>query len=156
MAVGKTVTGLQEMEWALLRRFHRRKTSLWLRHKAFVNDIDRSNQASLVQVVPQQPAIFNTSIVENVRYNCPEAPRSEVSETLKAANCETFVESMKKAKDPFTDGGYLKKKGKLPKAGFRNTIDVAILQGALKPNPDVSQVLNMTLHQATGGEPYFT
>ncbi|CAJ1936775.1 unnamed protein product [Cylindrotheca closterium] len=57
----------------------------------FVNDIDRSHQASLVQVVPQQPVLFNTSIIENVRYSCPDAPSNKVSEALKAANCDTFV-----------------------------------------------------------------
>jgi len=60
----------------------------------FVNEFDRSNQASVVQVVPQQPALFNTSIIENVRYSCPQASNSKVSEALKAANCDNFISTL--------------------------------------------------------------
>lgn len=60
----------------------------------YIHDIDRSSQALIVQVVPQQPALFNTSIIDNVRYSCPTAPSSKVSEALKAANCETFVSTL--------------------------------------------------------------
>lgn len=60
----------------------------------FINDFDRSNQASLVQVVPQQPALFNTSIFENVRYSCPQASDAKVFEALKAANCDSFVSTL--------------------------------------------------------------
>merc|ERR1711935_506000 len=48
----------------------------------FVTEFDRPNQASVVQIVPQQPALFNTSIIENVRYSCPQASNSKVSEAL--------------------------------------------------------------------------
>lgn len=60
----------------------------------FVTECDRSNQASIVQVVPQQPALFNTSIIENVRYSSSRASNSKVSEALKAANCDGFISTL--------------------------------------------------------------
>eukprot|EP00980_Cylindrotheca_fusiformis_P023864 scaffold11076_cov122-Cylindrotheca_fusiformis.AAC.8 len=57
----------------------------------FVNELNRKNQSALVQVVPQHPALFNTSILENVRYCNPGASDEAVFEAMKAANCEAFV-----------------------------------------------------------------
>lgn len=57
----------------------------------YINDLGRANQSALVQVVPQHPALFNTSILENVRYSSPEASDDAVLEAMKAANCEGFV-----------------------------------------------------------------
>lgn len=57
----------------------------------YVNALDRRSQTALIQVVPQQPALFNTSVIENVRYTNPLATDEEVSKVMIAANCEDFV-----------------------------------------------------------------
>jgi ATP-binding cassette subfamily B protein len=57
----------------------------------YVNELDRASQSALVQVVPQRPALFNTSILENVRYCSPEASDDAVAEAMRAANCDGFV-----------------------------------------------------------------
>jgi len=59
-----------------------------------LGDLSRGEQAKLVQVVPQQPAIFGTTILDNVRYTCPEATEEEVRAALQAANAERFVEKL--------------------------------------------------------------
>jgi ABC-type multidrug transport system fused ATPase/permease subunit len=57
----------------------------------YINGLDRKNQTSLVQVVPQNPAIFNNSIFENIRYSRPDATHEEISKAMTAANCDEFV-----------------------------------------------------------------
>ncbi len=57
----------------------------------YETDLTRKEQAKLVQVVPQHPAIFSSSVLDNVRYTNPEATEEEVMNALKAANAEDFV-----------------------------------------------------------------
>lgn len=59
----------------------------------YINGIDRKDRVNLVQVVPQAPAIFNTTVMENVRYSCPEASDDDVSTAMKSANCD-FVSKL--------------------------------------------------------------
>ena len=51
-------------------------------HVDYSNDLDRQTQARLVQVVPQQPALFNMTVLENVRYSQPDASEADVMATL--------------------------------------------------------------------------
>jgi ATP-binding cassette subfamily B protein len=60
----------------------------------YAKGLRREEQAKLVQVVPQLPAIFNTTILENVKYSHPVATDDEVSVALKAANAESFVSKL--------------------------------------------------------------
>lgn len=60
----------------------------------YSKELERSIQAKLVQLVPQEPALFNTSILENVRYSRPEAPAEDVSKAMEAANCVEFVSNL--------------------------------------------------------------
>jgi len=54
----------------------------------YITDIERKDQVNLIQIVPQQPAIFNQSILDNVRYSCPDATEDDVSAAMKSANCD--------------------------------------------------------------------
>jgi ATP-binding cassette subfamily B protein len=56
---------------------------------------DRKTQSSLVQLVPQQPVMFDTSIRENVTYTNPHATEEEIQKALEASNCTTFVSKLK-------------------------------------------------------------
>ncbi|KAI7899749.1 ABC transporter type 1, transmembrane domain-containing protein [Cokeromyces recurvatus] len=50
----------------------------WLRHHiGFIN---------------QEPVLFATSILENIRYGCPDATLDEVKEAARQANAESFIE----------------------------------------------------------------
>lgn len=54
----------------------------------YITDVGRKDQVNLIQVVPQAPAIFNTTILDNVRYSCPTASEEEISVAMKSANCD--------------------------------------------------------------------
>jgi hypothetical protein len=51
---------------------------------------------------------------------------------------------------------YAKGKGPLAEAQFRNPVDLAILQGALRPHPDIRSLLDRVLRQAINGSDYWT
>jgi ATP-binding cassette subfamily B protein len=53
----------------------------------------------LVAVVPQEPVIFATSVLENVRYGRPEASREEVLAACEAAFALEFVERLPQGLD---------------------------------------------------------
>lgn len=58
------------------------------------HDLDRQSQAALVQVVPQHPALFDTSIRTNVTYSNPRATEEEVQKALSLANCNGFISKL--------------------------------------------------------------
>ena len=59
----------------------------------YIDNVDRKDRVNLVQVVPQAPAIFNTTVMDNMRYSCPEASDDDVSAAMKSANCD-FVSKL--------------------------------------------------------------
>jgi ABC-type multidrug transport system fused ATPase/permease subunit len=65
----------------------------------YTTDIDRSTQARLIQVVPQSPALFNMSILENVRYSRPDASQEDVMNAMTSANCNGFLSSLEGGMD---------------------------------------------------------
>jgi ATP-binding cassette subfamily B protein len=60
-------------------------------------DVALATQESLRQaiaVVPQDPALLNRSLMENIRYGRPEATDAEVWDAALAARCSQFIESL--------------------------------------------------------------
>ena len=56
--------------------------------------IDKITQSSLreaIGIVPQDTVLFNDSILENIRYGCPEASDEQVQEAIKMAHLEAFI-----------------------------------------------------------------
>lgn len=65
-------------------------------------DIKEVSQHSLRQaigVVPQDTVLFNSSLMENVRYGRPEATDEEVKQAIKLAHLESFVSQLPKGYD---------------------------------------------------------
>jgi ABC-type multidrug transport system fused ATPase/permease subunit len=58
------------------------------------HELTRQSQTSLVQVVPQHPALFDTSIRNNLVYSCPKASESSIESTLQLANCNDFISKL--------------------------------------------------------------
>jgi len=56
--------------------------------------LDRQSQTSLVQVVPQHPALFDTTIKSNVSYSNPNASDEEIKDALTMANCDDFISKL--------------------------------------------------------------
>ncbi len=66
-------------------------------------DLDRQSQTALVQVVPQHPAFFDTSIRANVTYSNPNATAEDIEKALEIANCNAFISKLDEGLD-FTVG----------------------------------------------------
>eukprot|EP00934_Nitzschia_sp_Nitz4_P007382 Nitzschia sp. Nitz4//scaffold2_size372955//182372//184423//NITZ4_000426-RA/size372955-processed-gene-0.507-mRNA-1//-1//CDS//3329546787//7372//frame0 len=60
----------------------------------FLKQLDRDEQAKIVQVVPQHPVLFNTTIAANVKYSRPCATDEEVKKALTVASCDDFVSKL--------------------------------------------------------------
>mmetsp|Transcript_33170 Transcript_33170/g.72745 ORF Transcript_33170/g.72745 Transcript_33170/m.72745 type:complete len:676 (-) Transcript_33170:219-2246(-) len=56
--------------------------------------LNRKAQSHLVQAVPQHPAFFDMSILENVTYTNPEASQEQVKDALSTANCDGFLSKL--------------------------------------------------------------
>ncbi|VEU44697.1 unnamed protein product [Pseudo-nitzschia multistriata] len=58
-----------------------------------ITDLERRDRASLVQVVPQAPALFDMTILDNVRYSRPDASEEDVRTAMDSAHCD-FVSNL--------------------------------------------------------------
>jgi ABC-type multidrug transport system fused ATPase/permease subunit len=56
--------------------------------------LDRQTQSSLVQLVPQQPVMFDMSIRKNITYTNPKATEEEIKQALDESNCTTFISKL--------------------------------------------------------------
>jgi ABC-type multidrug transport system fused ATPase/permease subunit len=56
--------------------------------------LSRRAQSHLVQSVPQHPAFFDMSVLDNVTYTNPNATEEEVEEALTTANCDGFLSKL--------------------------------------------------------------
>lgn len=59
------------------------------------HSLDREGQSSLVQLVPQQPVMFDMSIRENITYTNPNATEEDIKIALDASNCTAFIGKLK-------------------------------------------------------------
>lgn len=58
------------------------------------NELDRQSQTSLIQVVPQHSALFDTTIKNNVTYSNPNATDEDIQKALLVANCNEFISKL--------------------------------------------------------------
>jgi ABC-type multidrug transport system fused ATPase/permease subunit len=56
--------------------------------------VNKQSKKSLVQLVPQSTALFNMSVLENVRYSQVDATEDKVRRALTLANCDEFVSKL--------------------------------------------------------------
>jgi len=59
-----------------------------------LNALTRVNQSQIVQLVPQQPSLFEMSIWDNVTYTNTTAAKEQVEQAMTAANCQDFVSKL--------------------------------------------------------------
>lgn len=91
--VGKNGSGKTTMASLLAALYKPESGSITLSDGTNYNDLDRQMQKKLVQIVPQHPSLFNTTVLENVRYSNPSASKEDALEAMKTANCE-FVKDL--------------------------------------------------------------
>ena len=94
-----------------------------------IRTCDPSALRSRIAIVPQDPVIFSTTALENIRYGRPEASDAEVRDAAVAANAASFIEAL-------TDGygAFLGERGVRLSGGQRQRIAIA---RAILRNPSV-------------------
>jgi len=64
-----------------------------------IKDIDSRSLRKNIGYINQEPILFHTTILENIRYGNPNATLEEVKEAARQANASNFVESFPKGYD---------------------------------------------------------
>ena len=62
-----------------------------------LSGIERQSLRGLIALVSQEPFLFDTTILDNLRYGRPEAGFDEVVEAARAAHAHGFIETMPEA-----------------------------------------------------------
>ena len=86
-------------------------------------DIAHVTQNSLrqaISTVPQDTALFNRSLLENIRYGRPEATDEEVAQAAEAAHCSSFISKLPRGFETIVGDRGLKLSG-----GQRQRISIA-------------------------------
>ena len=52
-----------------------------------------------IAVVPQDVSLFNRSILENIRYGCPDASDTDIMLAARAARCDQFIQELPQGYD---------------------------------------------------------
>lgn len=92
--VGKNGSGKTTIASLLAALYEPQSGSIVLSDGGDYNSLDRQVQKQLIQVVPQNPALFDTSVLENVKYSYPEATDEQAMAAMKMANCDSFVSKL--------------------------------------------------------------
>jgi subfamily B ATP-binding cassette protein MsbA len=78
----------------LLLRFHDPESGAIEFDGVDARKLSRKSLREMSAVVTQEPFLFDTSILENIRYGRPEASREEVAAAARAANAADFIEKL--------------------------------------------------------------
>ncbi len=78
----------------LVLRFHEPESGVIEFDGIDARRVTRKSLRELCAVVTQEPFLFDTTILENIRYGRPEASFAEVVEAARAANAHDFIDSL--------------------------------------------------------------
>jgi len=106
--------------FALLLRFYDPQLGAVRIDGVDVRSMDPIALRRLIAVVPQEPVIFATSVLENVRYGRPQATLEEVRHACEQAHATEFVERL-----PQTFGTQLGERGVTLSGGQRQRLSIA-------------------------------
>ncbi len=59
-----------------------------------LKNLDKQTRRKLFAIVPQEPALFNTTIGENILFGKPNASQSEIVKAAKLASIDKFIEGL--------------------------------------------------------------
>jgi ATP-binding cassette, subfamily B, heavy metal transporter len=59
-----------------------------------LSDLAKESRRDMFAIVPQEPALFNASIAENIRFAKPEATQEEMEAAAKLANIHDFIQTL--------------------------------------------------------------
>jgi ATP-binding cassette subfamily B protein len=94
-----------------------------------IRTCDPAALRSRIAIVPQDPVIFSTTALENIRYGRPEASDAEVRAAAEAANAASFIEALTNGY-----GTFLGERGVRLSGGQRQRIAIA---RAILRNPSI-------------------
>ncbi len=85
-----------------------------------VRDLSRTDFRSEIAMVPQDPVIFATSALENIRFGRPEASTAEVEAAARAAAAHDFITALPQGYD-----SYLGERGVMLSGGQKQRVAIA-------------------------------
>ena len=94
--IGRTGAGKTTIA-DLLLRFHEPDEGTIELDGVPLSGIERQSLRGLIALVSQEPFLFDTTILDNLRYGRPEAGFDEVVEAARAAHAHGFIETMPEA-----------------------------------------------------------
>jgi ATP-binding cassette subfamily B protein len=104
----------------LLLRFHDPDSGIVRLDGVSLREADPRQARARLGLVPQEPAIFAASALENIRYGRPEASDDEVRAAAEAAHARDFIEAL-----PQGFGSFLGERGVRLSGGQRQRIAIA-------------------------------
>lgn len=90
--VGPSGTGKSTLA-SLLQRFYDPQDGRIEFDGVNIKEMDPEFLRDQIGVVSQEPTLFALSILENIRYGCPDATKAQVEEAAKQANAHNFIEN---------------------------------------------------------------
>ena len=127
--VGHTGAGKTTIASMLLPRFFDiQKGSIKIGDQD-IKTITQTSLRSSLGLIPQEPYLFSSTIIDNIRYGKPDASEDEVFEISKLIGADAFIEALPNGYDTIVQEG-----GKQLSAGQRQMITIA---RTMLANPEI-------------------
>lgn len=78
----------------LILRFYDLQSGRILIDKQDISLVTQDSLRSQIAMIPQDPALFHRTLMENIRYGRPDATEEEVIQASKLAHCHEFIEKL--------------------------------------------------------------
>jgi len=92
--VGKNGSGKSTIASLLAGLYQPSSGRIELSDGTDLSRVSKTARKNIIQIVPQATALFNMSILENIRYSNPEASEEDAMRALKMANCDGLVSKL--------------------------------------------------------------
>jgi ATP-binding cassette subfamily B protein len=91
--IGRSGSGKSTL-FALVQRFYDVQGGRILIDGQDVARVTQQSVRDAISVVPQDISLFHRSVMENIRYGCPDASDAEVMQASMAAKCDQFIATL--------------------------------------------------------------